>query len=94
VSIDAQAFITAAVDDRSFTVPTTSELPAAELDGQPFDFLAMLYALLHEPTGPTLPPEVSMDDYERARELVREARARRLERIGCAAAPSSTWSPS
>lgn len=73
--INARRWISEAVARREFSIPTEDYPPPAELDGEPVDARAMMYAVIVELGNGspfTLPDEVSATDIHRCLEVVRE----------------------
>jgi hypothetical protein len=79
-AVNGRRFLSESIAAGQFAVSTTEELPAAELDGEPVSFIALLYALIVAlGNGSTirLPRYVPVDDYQRARAVLRELGAPR-----------------
>ncbi len=75
--LNGRLWISEAVASRGFSVPYSDEPPAAELDGEPIDVRALIYAVMVELGNGspfTLPDDISQDDYARAVLVVREVK--------------------
>lgn len=75
--INARRFIYEAVAHRGFQLANDG-LPEAELDGEPIDFEAVIYATLvrlGDGSPFALPDSVSSEDYDRAWAVVDEVEA-------------------